>query len=1535
MDRNATTVLAVLAMLLGMASTSWCVTLATTDDFNRSDTSSLGYGWSYSNHVFAVSNNQAINNGDGFNVAYRPDAVLGTGAYTIQCDASGPTDNTQYVGLVYNFKDVDNYCVVRKSIGGYTQFFRLVGGLVTDFQEGYYSAGTTMKVVYDGQGGYKYYLDGVEKRSWSGSTSTDGRGGIFSCGSSTFDNFSLFAMEDFNSSNAIALDKGWIDLSNSFSVKDNAASNSGTDAVAVRYDVSLGTGPFTMQCDVSGPTDNTQYVGLAFNVQDKDNYYALRRTISGWTQFVVFAKGSSPVAKTQFACSSSVMKVAYDGNGTFSFYDGDVGTPIATCGDTTYTSGGAGLYSSKAGRFTDFKISYTDNFNRDASSSLGVMWSDLSGAFTLSDNKAVSSAYNCAIALKVGDDLGSKPFVVEGEVSGMADLNQFAGLVFNYKDPDNYWVIRQTVGGFTQCLKYVNNNPNLISTSYASGKMKVEYDGNGNYKYYVGDTLQGGWSNNSEGGRLGIYVGLGGAIDNFSSETGYGFAASSLDNGWYDVSGAFTVSNSKAENTGKVDAIAIRSDINLGTSPFTVQCDVVGSTDVSDNRYVGLIFNVQDEKNYYLVRRIGSGFYQFLKCVDGSYSEIRNGVSASGDKVKVAGNGAGNFTLYVNETEAATWSDTTYSGGSVGIYSSIFGQFDNFAVTCKSPQADNEATIAVNVNSVLGAVNRKAMGHMLLGADSQYIWGNPDPNLVIRMQGNGIWDNINLRPNFSSATLLRNMRPNILRYPGGSDVKNFDWKTTVGTMAERGENWYWGLMEFLQVCEYVGAEPQICLSSYVGGPDDQIDLVEFLNMPAEAAYPWAMKRASLGHPAPYGVKYFELGNEPYDGNRQVTPYKKWSVEGYADWAKATNTGMKALDPTIKLGLPEWNVNADTEWLMREVGPYVDFAIIHKYPVIYGGDVDLTDAQVNTIFSAFMAAGDQYTRELNESHQKYSTLAGKDMPLAITEFNVFTLSANPVSFRTTLGAGMMNVDLMTQMLKPENHILLANYFQVFNDYWGSLRNDSGNWYNPDSWRTLAPYHCFKLIGEHIGDTMVETSVTCSKKNFAGFSDIAPFTGNSYIPSAQLSTNNLFNLATDFNNLPDTANYQFRSNGITQVKASCAGLNATNSFLGFTNTYVSNFPLDYRPSAGGILYKFSFDARWCPDETSGKPTIGLGLVDSRPWNETGSGIALDGVDLNIAYPVNDNFDRANSSSLGSSWTDLSSSGKYDLVDNKAKYTTTTYAGIAKLNDVNLGTSNFTVQCDLAGPATSSQYVGLVFNYQDANSYYVVRQTIYGYTQFLKYSSGTYTELAPAGYYPGTTMRIDYDGNGNYKFYKDGVEKVTWSNNTLTGGGVGLYANNKVTFDNFSFSFGKWKHFDGIYQPLPDTAEMSCVLRVYDDYSSNGACGMFETQNIRIEPWSSAVYPAYDELRSIATLSSDGSRLYVLVINKRLEMSGSVKATINLNGFNPASARAWTVNGPSVSSNSVKEISNGNSVAIGTSGSVEYLFPAHSITIIEFAQ
>ena len=152
------------------------------------------------------------------------------------------------------------------------------------------------------------------------------------------------------------------------------------------------------------------------------------------------------------------------------------------------------------------------------------------------------------------------------------------------------------------------------------------------------------------------------------------------------------------------------------------------------------------------------------------------------------------------------------------------------------------------------------------------------------------WDN---QPNGFRKDLMKmlvDLKPGFLRFPGGNYLegdtvdKRFDWKKTIGPIEQRpGHQGPWGyrstdglgLLEFLQWCEDMGAEP--VLAVYAGyslkgqhinpGPDlepyvqDALDEIEYVTGPVTTK--WGAERAKDGHPQPFTLHYVEIGNEDW------------------------------------------------------------------------------------------------------------------------------------------------------------------------------------------------------------------------------------------------------------------------------------------------------------------------------------------------------------------------------------------------------------------------------------------------------------------------------------------------------------------------------------------------------------------------------------------------------------------------------------------------------------------------------------------------
>ncbi|MEN6425938.1 MAG: alpha-L-arabinofuranosidase C-terminal domain-containing protein [Phycisphaerales bacterium] len=122
----------------------------------------------------------------------------------------------------------------------------------------------------------------------------------------------------------------------------------------------------------------------------------------------------------------------------------------------------------------------------------------------------------------------------------------------------------------------------------------------------------------------------------------------------------------------------------------------------------------------------------------------------------------------------------------------------------------------------------------------------------------------------------RELRPPVLRWGGSTiDPGEYKWKDQIGDRDRRPtfltrpwgrrDSGDVGIEEFIRFCRAVGSEPLVCVS-YADGARSAGELVEYCNGSVDT--PWGKTRAQNGHPEPYAVKYWQLGNEV--GNEEVT-----------------------------------------------------------------------------------------------------------------------------------------------------------------------------------------------------------------------------------------------------------------------------------------------------------------------------------------------------------------------------------------------------------------------------------------------------------------------------------------------------------------------------------------------------------------------------------------------------------------------------------------------------------------------------------------
>ena len=192
-----------------------------------------------------------------------------------------------------------------------------------------------------------------------------------------------------------------------------------------------------------------------------------------------------------------------------------------------------------------------------------------------------------------------------------------------------------------------------------------------------------------------------------------------------------------------------------------------------------------------------------------------------------------------------------------------------------------------------------------------------------------------LRPDLLKA--LGDLGPSFIRWPGGSFASTYKWKEGIGPYAARGyhPNTYWGgysdyfgfgTDEFLGLCRKLNAEPLITLAAPGTRPEqvnEAMDWVHYLNDPPTTD--WGQRRAANGHPEPYGVKFFQIDNEPM--NNGFTP------EQYAEIVNVYGSRLRAIAPHATIIACGQKRSNDMDWSEKVIdlaGANFDLLGCHNY-----------------------------------------------------------------------------------------------------------------------------------------------------------------------------------------------------------------------------------------------------------------------------------------------------------------------------------------------------------------------------------------------------------------------------------------------------------------------------------------------------------------------------------------------------------------------------------------------------------------------------
>jgi len=189
---------------------------------------------------------------------------------------------------------------------------------------------------------------------------------------------------------------------------------------------------------------------------------------------------------------------------------------------------------------------------------------------------------------------------------------------------------------------------------------------------------------------------------------------------------------------------------------------------------------------------------------------------------------------------------------------------------------------------------------------------------------------------------MKELKIRNMRWPGGNYVAGYNWQDGIGPKDQRPirKDLAWGGVdtnqvgtdEWIALNRAIGSENIICINLGLGDISNARYWIEYCN--SDEGTTFAKKRAENGHPKPYNVKYWGLGNE-VDGEPWIMGHK--DVDDYCKVAVEAAKALKSVDKSIQLVASGSSYYEPTgkwlEWnrkVITALTGVADYLSIHRY-----------------------------------------------------------------------------------------------------------------------------------------------------------------------------------------------------------------------------------------------------------------------------------------------------------------------------------------------------------------------------------------------------------------------------------------------------------------------------------------------------------------------------------------------------------------------------------------------------------------------------
>jgi alpha-N-arabinofuranosidase len=329
--------------------------------------------------------------------------------------------------------------------------------------------------------------------------------------------------------------------------------------------------------------------------------------------------------------------------------------------------------------------------------------------------------------------------------------------------------------------------------------------------------------------------------------------------------------------------------------------------------------------------------------------------------------------------------------------------------------------------------------------------------------------------------LLKEIGCSILRWPGGNFAGDYRWRDGLLPVDRRAPLSSFmqmetlphtrgfdcheiGIDQFISLCHEIGAEPFLTINPAWEGPEISAAWVEYCNGSTDTY--WGRLRAERGHPEPYYVKYWSLGNELGYGHMEGPN----APAAYAKHLRPHAEAMRAVDPSIELvssgvWAGAWAKDGWYTDCLADLGDVVNHISHHHYTGVHSGLGTFAGPLSDEEFQSVVTRPSKFIMEEIEqirSRMNTYTPAGRMVGISFDEWNVwYAWYRIPGVIEGIHNASMLNV-LCREAARLG--VTIGCFFEPVNE--GVILVEPDKAYLPAGGKV------FPLIKSHMGNKLIE-------------------------------------------------------------------------------------------------------------------------------------------------------------------------------------------------------------------------------------------------------------------------------------------------------------------------------------------------------------------------------------------------------------------------------------------------------------------------------